>query len=60
MKPENVVFEGKQVDSTVKIIDFGRSKIIEPKMKIKDKAGTVLKILLNQSNSLSCIILHLK
>jgi len=41
MKPENVVFEGPNFDSTAKIIDFGKSKILEPKMIINDKAGTV-------------------
>jgi len=41
MKPENVVFDGPNMDSTVKIIDFGRSKILQPKMVISDKAGTV-------------------
>jgi hypothetical protein len=41
MKPENIVFSGTEIDSTLKIIDFGRSKIIEPLMDMSDKVGTV-------------------
>ena len=41
LKPENIVFTGESLDSTLKVIDFGRSKILEPKSKITDKAGTV-------------------
>ena len=41
LKPENVVFTGEGLDSTLKVIDFGRSKILEPKEKITEKAGSV-------------------
>lgn len=42
LKPENVVFEGEPIESTVKIIDFGRSKIVKKKQKLTDKAGSVI------------------
>jgi calcium-dependent protein kinase len=41
LKPENIVFTGESLESTLKVIDFGRSKILAPKTKITDKAGTV-------------------
>ena len=41
LKPENVVFEGESVESTVKVIDFGRSKIVRWQEKITEKAGSV-------------------
>lgn len=57
MKPENVVFDTNDLDGTLKIIDFGRSKVLEPKMNITDKAGSVKKVSCYLN---SCIILHLK
>jgi calcium-dependent protein kinase len=41
LKPENILFEGSSVESTVKVIDFGRSKLLMPKQKIVEKAGSV-------------------
>ena len=42
IKPENIVFEADSVESTVKIIDFGRSKLLKPKQKMTECAGSVL------------------
>lgn len=41
LKPENCVFSGEGLDSTIKVIDFGRSKMLEPTELITDKAGSV-------------------
>ncbi len=41
LKPENVVFEGAGLESTLKIIDFGRSKILQPKKKFTERTGSV-------------------
>lgn len=41
LKPENVLFEGESIESTLKIIDFGRSKILTPNQKIIERAGSV-------------------
>lgn len=41
MKPENIVFEAKDIGSTLKIIDFGRSGILQPKKGFTEKAGSV-------------------
>jgi serine/threonine protein kinase len=41
LKPENIVFEGFELESTLKIIDFGRSKIFERKTDMTDRVGTV-------------------
>lgn len=43
LKPENVVFISKDLSSGLKVIDFGRSKILEPKQKLVERAGTVNK-----------------
>lgn len=43
LKPENCVFEGEDLESTLKVIDFGRSKIIETTELFADRAGSVLK-----------------
>ena len=42
LKPENILFEKKSVDSRVKIIDFGRSKLLKPTQKITECAGSVI------------------
>lgn len=44
LKPENVVFEGEAIESTAKIIDFGRSKIVKKKEKLTEKAGSLFYI----------------
>jgi len=41
LKPENILFEGISMESTVKVIDFGRSKILKPNQKIAEVAGSV-------------------
>ena len=41
LKPENVVFVADELDSPLKIIDFGRSKILQPKERITERAGSV-------------------
>jgi calcium-dependent protein kinase len=41
LKPENILFESQSIDSTVKVIDFGRSKILKPHQKLTEIAGSV-------------------
>ena len=41
LKPENILFDGSSIESTVKIIDFGRSKILKHHQKIIEVAGSV-------------------
>jgi len=41
IKLENIVFEKKDLESTLKIIDFGRSKILHPRESFTEKAGSV-------------------
>ncbi len=42
IKPENILFSEKgKVDSAVKVIDFGRSKILKYQQKISELAGSV-------------------
>ena len=41
IKPENIVFDGPTIDSTLKVIDFGRSKILKPQTKLVELAGSV-------------------
>lgn len=41
LKPENIVFERKSIDSTLKVIDFGRSKYLQAKRYFTEKAGSV-------------------
>ena len=43
LKPDNIVFEKKNPNSTIKIIDFGRSKIFSPKEGLNELTGTVFK-----------------
>jgi calcium-dependent protein kinase len=45
LKPENILFSGDEVDSDIKIIDFGRSKILKPLGKINELAGSVFSLL---------------
>jgi len=46
LKPENILLEGDSIDSTVKVIDFGRSKILKPNEKIIEIAGSVIFVLI--------------
>jgi len=41
LKPENILFKTTSAESTVKVIDFGRSKLLKPKEKITEFAGSV-------------------
>ncbi len=41
IKPENLVFDGRGPESVLKIIDFGRSKILKPRAKLLELAGSV-------------------
>ena len=40
IKPENIVFERKSADANVKLIDFGTSKRIRERERLKAKLGT--------------------
>jgi calcium-dependent protein kinase len=59
LKPENILFEGESIESTVKVIDFGRSKILLPNEKIFERAGSVI-YFLGYSFINSCTIWRLK
>jgi calcium-dependent protein kinase len=41
LKPENCVFAGKGIDSQLKIIDFGRSRILKSD-NLSDVVGSVI------------------
>lgn len=41
IKPENIVLEGNDILSNIKLIDFGASKILNPKENLKTIVGTV-------------------
>lgn len=67
LKPENFLYETKEDNSDIKIIDFGLSKIFKPGTtkvnKMTTKAGTVSNLLCYKSDNLllfSLIIFHLK
>ncbi|CAD8212165.1 unnamed protein product [Paramecium octaurelia] len=40
IKPENIVFESKDKKGTIKIIDFGTSRVFDPHQKMNQKIGT--------------------
>lgn len=42
LKPENLIFDTKQEDSNIKLIDFGTSKYYSENKKMKKKLGTVI------------------
>ena len=59
LKPENIVFESKEKDSLLKIIDFGTSKKITKDQKLKSRLGTAYYIapeVLAQSYDAKCDI----
>jgi len=59
LKPENIVFEGDKISSSIKIIDFGRSRILKNKQTINELAGSVF--LHNFMTALiRCYIWHLR
>ena len=41
LKPENILFKGKRIDSPLKIIDFGKSKILKYNQKVTELAGSL-------------------
>jgi calcium-dependent protein kinase len=41
LKPENIIFETKDANSKIKVIDFGTSTYYETGRKLKKKLGTV-------------------
>ena len=42
LKPENIVFLSKKKLSGLKVIDFGRSTVLEPTQNTTERAGTVI------------------
>lgn len=52
LKPENIIFETKDKDSRIKVIDFGTSTYYESGSKLKKKLGTVRKMFSNSSEAL--------
>jgi calcium-dependent protein kinase len=42
LKPQNILFNEKNPNGNIKLIDFGASIIMKPKSKIKSKQGTIL------------------
>lgn len=43
LKLDNLMLDGKNIESGLKVIDFGRSKILKPESKLKELAGSVFK-----------------
>ena len=43
LKPENIVFETKEDDSVLKVIDFGTSEVFSPGQLLHKPMGTVKK-----------------
>ncbi len=57
LKPENLLLESKAKDAQLKVIDFGTSKVFDPRKKMTDKIGTPLYIapeVLNQPYTEKC------
>eukprot|EP00831_Metopus_contortus_P006457 TRINITY_DN12472_c0_g1_i7.p1 TRINITY_DN12472_c0_g1~~TRINITY_DN12472_c0_g1_i7.p1 ORF type:complete len:117 (+),score=20.21 TRINITY_DN12472_c0_g1_i7:167-517(+) len=44
IKPENLVLDGESLDCNAKVIDFGRSKILQANDKLLEFAGSLLYI----------------
>lgn len=42
IKPENIVFEKKDLESTLKVIDFERSKILHSRKSFTERAGSAM------------------
>ena len=45
LKPENLLFETKEEDSAIKVIDFGTSMIFKRDDKMSQPLGTVMDII---------------
>lgn len=41
IKPDNLLFENPDINSRLKVIDFGRSKLLKPQQKLIEKAGSL-------------------
>ena len=41
LKPENLVLEAHDIESNLKVIDFGTSKVFKPRERLKEILGTV-------------------
>ncbi len=41
LKPENIVFTDDSISSTLKVIDFGGSRLMSPKQEMKDFTGSL-------------------
>jgi serine/threonine protein kinase len=41
LKPENIVFTETKSSLLLKVIDFGRSKVLKPYEKVNEMTGTV-------------------
>lgn len=41
IKPENILFEKHDIDSNLKVIDFGRSKLLKPQETLMECVGSV-------------------
>lgn len=41
LKPENILFTEDRKSPLLKVIDFGRSKLLKPREKVNELAGTV-------------------
>eukprot|EP00826_Nyctotherus_ovalis_P047217 TRINITY_DN5405_c0_g1_i2.p4 TRINITY_DN5405_c0_g1~~TRINITY_DN5405_c0_g1_i2.p4 ORF type:complete len:161 (+),score=40.83 TRINITY_DN5405_c0_g1_i2:219-701(+) len=40
LKPDNIVFEYEDIDSTLKVIDFGNSKLLKPRERLTEQTGS--------------------
>lgn len=41
LKPDNIVFEYEDLESTLKVIDFGSSKLLKPRERLTEQTGSV-------------------
>jgi len=58
LKLENLMIKGKDIENGIKVIDFGRSKILKPQSKIKELAGSLYyvapEVISNQEYDAKC------
>ena len=45
LKPENIVFTEEDSNTQLKVLDFGKSKILKPNEKFNESAGRVIIII---------------
>jgi serine/threonine protein kinase len=53
LKPENVMLNENNIENGLKVIDFGRSKILKQESKLRELAGSVCYVII----LISCIML---